>query len=172
MKKSWFTLIELMVVIAVIGILAGSLFPAYNQYIDRANKSRANTDLRNLQKAILQLAIDTWKWPLGCPINKVSDPEANLSTTWAWLLARPIDFTPNGPCQWTSDDNWGGPYINSSVLDPWKSSYYFDTDYIICVNSVDIAIPAIVSFWNNKVLNYPNCAAGWVTNDVYIELQS
>lgn len=52
-SKSGFTLVELLIVIVVIAILAAISIVAYNGVQERAKVSQANTDLRNLQKAIL-----------------------------------------------------------------------------------------------------------------------
>ena len=55
-KNRGFTLIELMITVAVIGILAAVAFPSYTQYIIRANRSAAKAqmmDIANRQQQFL-----------------------------------------------------------------------------------------------------------------------
>jgi type IV pilus assembly protein PilE len=50
-RPAGFTLIELMIVVAMIGILASIAYPSYTEYVIRAKRSDGKTGLLNLQLA-------------------------------------------------------------------------------------------------------------------------
>ena len=54
MKSKGFTLIELMIVVAIIGILAAIAIPQYNNYVARTQVSEGLTVVRPLQIAIAE----------------------------------------------------------------------------------------------------------------------
>ena len=59
MNKKGFTIVELVIVIAVIGILAAVLIPTFSGVVDSANKSNALSEASNSLKVILaELAED------------------------------------------------------------------------------------------------------------------
>jgi len=73
-----FTLIELMIVIAIIGILAAIAIPIYSNMQARARVAKAQSDLRGLYSALVAFAAHCGDTPVGG--NTVVNP---ASLTWA-----------------------------------------------------------------------------------------
>ncbi len=69
-KNEGFTLIELMIVIAIIGILAAIAIPQFSAYRTRSYNAAAEADLRNAATAQEAYYVDTQTYVL--------DPQTNL----------------------------------------------------------------------------------------------
>ena len=132
MRRRGFTLIEVLMVIAIIGILASIALGSLNSARDSARKATAKAQLRAIRTGVALLEADTGKWPNGCPPGNINATnEILLSTGAAGLVSSPTVGVTEAPnCQWTAEEvaNWRGPYIPVGV-DPWNNPYYFDPDY-------------------------------------------
>jgi general secretion pathway protein G len=62
-RVSGMTLVELMLVVAIIGVLVAIAVPRYNNYRDRVDQSQAINDITVLQAAIKLYAVDSGAYP-------------------------------------------------------------------------------------------------------------
>ena len=62
-KQQGFTLIELMIVVAIIGILAAIAIPAYQDYTIRAQVSEGLTLSGGAKAAVAEYRMDSGNWP-------------------------------------------------------------------------------------------------------------
>lgn len=112
-KHRGFTLIELVIVIAIMLILAGSLLPIISTNREEARTARAQSDVDMIRSAASMLFADTGVWaPAG-------------GTTCGG-----IDFCNDGAGLVTNDDGsgvtidgWNGPYLTEWRNDPWGNAY-------------------------------------------------
>lgn len=58
-----FTLIELIVVLAIVGLLAGLAAPRYLRSVDEARETTLRSNLAVMRQAIDQFAADRGRWP-------------------------------------------------------------------------------------------------------------
>ena len=100
MKKSkGFTLLELLVVIVIIGLLAGYVAPRYFGQVGKSEIQVARAQIDSLEKALDQYRLDTRHYPQALDALN-SKPENEAS--------------------------WSGPYLKKSVPnDPWGRPYVY-----------------------------------------------
>lgn len=97
-----FTLLELLVVMVIIGLLAGFVAPKYFSQIGKSEVKVARAQINALGKALDQYRLDVGSYPTT---------EQGLAS----LIARP-----------GNEARWDGPYLQKSVpADPWGNPYVF-----------------------------------------------
>jgi general secretion pathway protein G len=97
-----FTLLELLVVIVIIGLLAGLVAPRYFDQVSKSNTKIAKAQIDALEKALDQYRLDVGAYP---------STEQGLAA----LNGRP-----------QSIERWAGPYLKKPVpADPWGAPYAY-----------------------------------------------
>lgn len=97
-----FTLLELLVVIVIIGLLAGLVAPRYFDQVGKSNTKIAKAQIDALEKALDQYRLDVGTYP----------------TTEQGLAA--LNAKPQNA------DRWAGPYLKKAVPpDPWGNRYVY-----------------------------------------------
>ncbi len=99
-----FTLLELLVVVAIIGLLVAYVGPRYVSQIGKSETATAKAQIEAFAKALDTYRLDTGHYP---------------STTQGLAVLR------DRP---TGEAKWNGPYLQKDVpLDPWGKAYIYRT---------------------------------------------
>jgi general secretion pathway protein G len=98
-----FTLLELLVVLAIIGLLAAIIAPQVLKYLGSARTQTAKVQIQNVVSALELYRLDVGQYPTQ---------EQGLNA----VIAAP----PNTP-------GWAGPYLTrpSALIDPWGQPYLY-----------------------------------------------
>ena len=101
-RKNGFTLLELLVVLVILGLLAGYVAPKYFAQIGKSEVKTAKAQIVALEKALDQYRIDVGHYP-------------NTEQGLAALNVKPAD-----------EPKWDGPYLKKAVPnDPWGKPYQY-----------------------------------------------
>jgi general secretion pathway protein G len=101
-RKSGFTLLELLVVMVIIGLLAGYVGPKFFAHIGKAEVKTARAQLDSLEKALDAYRLDTGNYPTT---------EQGLAA----LVQAPAEVP-----------QWKSPYLKKGVPnDPWTHPYQY-----------------------------------------------
>ncbi|GAT31562.1 prepilin-type N-terminal cleavage/methylation domain-containing protein [Terrimicrobium sacchariphilum] len=124
MRSKAFTLIELLIVIAIIGILMALLFPAVGSAITAARKAQARNDAVQIATACRAYETEYGVGPWGT--NSFTEVRGALLDALMGTNARRIIFI-----EVPYYKSGKGGYTNGAFLDPWGGPYQiaYDTNY-------------------------------------------
>ena len=102
-REAGLTLLELLIVIAILGVLAAVAGPPLLRYF-----SKAKSDVARLQLDQIDAAIDLFRLDVGRPPTQ--------QETLAALIQRPSGLT-----------KWRGPYLKkqATLVDPWGRQFLY-----------------------------------------------
>lgn len=102
-RPQGFTLLELLVVMVIIGLLAGFVAPRYFAQVGKSQAKVAKAQINSLEQALDQFRLDVGRYPTS---------EEGLVS----LNAAP-----------PSVEGWAGPYLKKAVpADPWGRPYVYE----------------------------------------------
>jgi general secretion pathway protein G len=97
-----FTLLELLVVMAIIGLLAGYVGPRYFAQIGKSEVKAARAQIDALEKALDQYRLDTGHYP-------------SQDQGLAAIIKKPAN-----------EPRWDGPYLKKDLpMDPWGRPFIY-----------------------------------------------
>jgi len=101
--ESGFTLLELLVVLAIMGMLAAIIAPQVIRYLGTSRTQTAKVQIQYVMQGLELFRIDVGRYP--------SQQEG---------LVALVNPTPTAP-------NWNGPYLKkeSAIRDPWGNPYLY-----------------------------------------------
>jgi type II secretion system protein G len=103
-KQKGFTLVELLVVVAILAALAAILLPRFLGYTDKAREAQTMKDIRSMCTVVEAFTATDGNYP-----------EASLDTDNPRSIA---SIMQSKGVNWTGDE--------TGVVDPWKNPYYYD----------------------------------------------
>ena len=114
-----FTLIELLIVIAIIGILAGLVFPALGTVRNNAKRSKASTECQSLKTAIIMYESEFSCWPVK--VSGTKDKDAAVSSSEYVQMCRVL--TGENSKKTVFYEVGVGYDEDKGILDPWGRPY-------------------------------------------------
>lgn len=106
-REAGLTLIEMIVVLAIIALVAALIVPNIIGRPDQARVTVAKTDLRTISAALKMYRLDNGSYP-------TSEQGLAALVTKPTVGPAPTNWSPNGYLEKRPEDPWGRPYVYRS----------------------------------------------------------
>jgi prepilin-type N-terminal cleavage/methylation domain-containing protein len=115
-NRSGFTLVELMIVVAIVGVLAAVAIPTFMDYLGRTKQTEAVLQLTHIRDKVRTYMITSHLFP----------PASTQNFAGADGGACPNKFPILDASTWFTDPTWGA--IEFHIDEPSQFTYHFFTD--------------------------------------------
>lgn len=100
-----FTLLEILVVLVIIGLLAGLVGPRLLSQVDRGKNTTAEAQIKMLKSSLETMRLDLGRFP---------------------TTEEGLEFLVTAPADPALRARWVGPYLDGKIpLDPWGNPYQY-----------------------------------------------
>jgi prepilin-type N-terminal cleavage/methylation domain-containing protein len=176
-RKSGFTMIEVIVIVAVLAILAGIITPLAVREVGKSKVARAKSDMETISTGLNQYFVDTSFWPDQW--NGTGSSRSDM-LTYTSLYANTLNLS-----------GWDGPYLEKGVrngntlqmtlgagaamtgiIDPWGTPFQIVYGAVGANGAGAAGVIALVSAGPNKVHNTTdvNARAGVAQGDDIVKI--
>ena len=176
-QEAGFTLVEVIVIVAILAILAGILVPMIYSQIDEARISRAEADAKSISSALLTFRKDTGVWPnlsgAGCTAATTllygsgSEP-ASLAAAGFNLTSKSkfMDVLMRDSQECYDTELYKGPYLPQVEADPWGNHYFMAAGNFANANPV-----FILSAGPNGTVDTPSFSTSLLGDDIGLRIK-
>jgi general secretion pathway protein G len=177
-SSAGFTLIEVIVIVAILAILAGILTPMIFSQIDEAKLSRAEADAKSISSAVLTFRKDVGVWPNlsgeGCGANTTllkgqgvipQGLAAMAYNTSMQITMRDILMEDDEGCY--NAALYKGPYMGVVSADPWGNAYVIAADQF----EIDGRAAFVLSAGPNGTIETPVFSVSALGDDIGIRVK-
>jgi type IV pilus assembly protein PilE len=123
--RNGFTLIELMITVAVVALLAAVAYPSYRDHVARAQRSQGQQFLSDVAQRQEQFLLD---------VRRYATTRAELRLTWPPERERDIRY--DDPAVWTVDNAAVPPSYTICMTPSAGSNLAARADGRLCINSL------------------------------------
>lgn len=144
----WFTLVEILIVIVIIGILIWALVPRMSAAQWRARDVARKNDLAQLQSAIVTSQQDKWRWPWMTSATEWNAKSGMAIASISWLLQTAwMNSIPKDPL-WSNIVQW----LGNSDIAAWEYWYMVSTRNGTENAGFILMAKTEVEWWSNRVV--------------------